>query len=105
MEESFKATEGLLARRKGAARTALGNGCIHSSLDSCGDTGDLAAQAAMYLDAKLKYDHAPRQKLIEEQTATLVESLNLLQVLKSPHPRSLLYFDLFLFCFCFCFFV
>jgi hypothetical protein len=56
LEESFKAIEGLLARRKTAARSKHGKGCIYSPLNRCGDTGALAAHAAMYLDAMVCED-------------------------------------------------
>ena len=56
LEESHKAIEGLLARRKAAARAALDRGVIYCQLNLCGDTGALAAQEAMYTDAMVCED-------------------------------------------------
>ena len=56
LEESLKAVEGLLARRKTDARSLLKRDTIYCQLNLCGEKGTLAAQQAMYIDAMVCED-------------------------------------------------
>ena len=56
LEESLKAIEGLLARRKTEARSRLESDTIYCNLNLCGEKGTLAAQEAMYTDSMVCED-------------------------------------------------